>query len=276
MSTGSVYRITCQATGLSYVGQTRDTKSKNGIPYAYGVIGRWNDHVSCPATTPLGLAILRYGAPAFTVDTLESAIPEERLDEREAHWIAALNTCVPHGYNKMRHGRCRHRGTSTLAEFYAPKVTGIKLRQIKRNGEPHLIYAYLQQREGDEVRIVFGQGKDSTYAEAVQAALTFLEPFEDVPIDADPRVLNPDVYEYETKLSRFDAAQVSQIRLAKFNTLAAVYVDKSRICFGGKHVTYEQAVQKALAFAQALHNRHPDALLINTASKSATGGCSPS
>jgi hypothetical protein len=205
---------------------------------------------------------------------VEADVAEERLDEREAHWISELNTLVPNGYNKMRHGRCRHRGGSSLSAFYAPRTTGVRLRQIRRGGQPHLIYAYLLQASGKEVRVVFGQGEGGTYATAVAEATTFLEAFASVPIEVDPRVLSVEASEYDTKLARFDGVTIHRIRVAKFNTLAAVYVDKERVCFGGKHSTYAQAVQKALAFAHALLQKHPEAIMIDDASKSATGGCS--
>ena len=82
--------------------------------------------------------------------------------------------------------------------------------------------------------------------------------------------------EYETKLARFDGVTISRIRVAKFNAMSAVYIDKERICFGGKKSTYEEAVKKALAFADALLQKHPEAIVIDDASKSATGGCSSS
>jgi hypothetical protein len=270
---GSIYKITCESTGRSYIGQTRDTKTKAGREYAYGVKGRWRDHVSCRSDTPLGDAIQTYGPDAFVVETLESEVPDNRLDEREAYWIAALNTLVPNGYNKMRHGRCRHRESSSLAAFYAPNTLSVRLRQIKRGGDPHLIYAYLRQRDGAEVRLVFGQGEMSTYVSAVRDATQFLESFAGIPVEADPRILNPTASEYETKLSRFDNRDISRIRVVKFNSLAAVYIDTERICFGGKHTPYETAVEKAMAFARALLQKHPSALLIDSVSKSATGGC---
>jgi hypothetical protein len=123
---------------------------------------------------------------------------------------------------------------------------------------------------------VFGQGEESTYADAVRDVSAFMEAFADVPIDADPRILNPTASEYAEKLSRFDDRTVMRIRVAKFNTLVAVYVDKERICFGGKHTTYPQALEKAMAFAHSLLEKHPGAQIVNSASKSATGGCSPS
>ena len=269
---GSIYKLTC--AGKSYIGQTRDTKTKAGKPYAYGITGRWNDHVSCPSSTPLGLAIKTHGPGAFIVETVETGVSEDCLDEREAYWISELNTLVPNGYNKMRHGRCRHRDASSLSAFYAPRTVGVRLRQIRKNGEPHLIYAYLRQTAGDEVRITFGQGYGSTYAKAVAEATKFLEAFEAVPIEADPRILSITASEYDSKLARFDDITINQIRVAKFNTLAAVYIDKERICFGGKNSTYEQAIEKALAFAHALQQKHPGVVVIDDASKSATGGCS--
>ncbi len=274
MATGCIYKVTCLPTGKSYIGQTRDFKMKAGRPYAYGVTGRWNDHVSCVSTTPLGCAIAEYGAAAFKVETMEADIPDNRLDEREAYWITSANTLHPNGYNKMRHGRCRHRDSSTLSAYYAPLAQTVRVVQVKQKGTPRLIYAYLTLRSGDTVRVVFGQGCDSTYASATCDAKTFLSAFPASIIEVEPRVFNPDASEFEEKLSRFNDRNIKRIRVAKFNSLAAVYVDKDRVCFGGKCSTYEESVQKALQFAEALYSRHPAANLINDASKSATGGCS--
>jgi group I intron endonuclease len=273
---GTIYKLRCKETGKCYVGQTRNTKMREGKPYSYGVTGRWNDHVSCPATTPLGSDILKYGRDGFVVEKLEENIPEDLLDEREAFWIAESDSMVPNGYNVMRHGRCRHRNATSLAKFYIPTTTSVRLRQIRRAGVPHIIYAYLEQSTGEEVRITFGQAKDSNYANAVREATEFLLQMANIPIEADPRVLSPDATEYDEKLARFDGVSIKRIRVAKCNTLAAVYVDSIRICFGGKTTTYPQAVKKALQFAHSLHIKHPEATVVDDASKSATGGCLPS
>jgi hypothetical protein len=68
----------------------------------------------------------------------------------------------------------------------------------------------------------------------------------------------------EEKLMRFDGIEISKIRIAKFNTLAAVYIDKTRICFGGKSSTFEQAVEIAKNFAEELLHRHPEAIIVNS------------
>lgn len=265
MSFGSIYCLTCVPTGLQYVGQATDLKFKSGVPYAYGVSGRWNDHVSCSSTTPLASAIIEHGSDAFTVETLEANVPESRLDEREAHWIDELNTIAPNGYNKMRHGRCRHRESSSLSEFYAPITESCRVRQIKKAGVPHLIHLHLRLKDDrEDARITFGQGEDSSYEEAVAELKLFLSAFNSIPIDMDPRIIDPTVSEFEEKLMRFDEIEISKIRIAKFNSLAAVYIDKARICFGGKKSTFEQAVERAEAFAEQLSSRHPEAVLVNS------------
>jgi hypothetical protein len=261
---------------LSYVGQTKDAKLKAGKPYAYGVSGRWNDHLSCSKTTPLGRAIQEYGATAFTVETLESGVDEEHLDDREAYWISTLNTIVPKGYNKMRHGRCRHRSSSRLVEFYVPTTVAVKLRPIKKDGVPRLVYVYLIQQSGEEVRLVFGQGTETTYAQAVAEATAFVAEFANIPVDAPPHIYDTTANEYSQKLLQFDGKMISRIRIAKWNSLVAVHIDGVRICFGGKRISYDDAVEKARAFARELYNRHTEAILIDEASKSATGGCVPS
>ena len=273
---GTIYKLRCKETGKCYVGQTRNTKMKDGKPYSYGTTGRWNDHVSCSATTPLGSDITKYGREGFVVENLEENIPEDHLDEREAFWIAESDSMVPNGYNVMRHGRCRHRNATSLAKFYIPTTTCVRLRQIRSAGVPHIIYAYLEQSNGEDVRLTFGQGNGSTYADAVREATDFLLHMANIPIETDPRVLTPDVYEYDEKLARFDGLSIKRIRVAKFNTLVGVYVDKTRICFGGKTTTYAQALEKALQFAHSLKIKHSEATVIDDASKSATGGCLPS
>lgn len=270
---GSIYKVLCHSTGLGYIGQAQYTKTKNGKCYAYGVKGRWDDHCSCVSETPLGIAIQTYGRDKFVVTTLEVDVPLGRLDEREAYWIASEGTIVPLGYNKMQHGRCRHRPSSSLSLFYAPITVGVELRQIKRNGEPMLIYAYLTLTSGKQVRLTFGQGKGCVYADAVRSACEFLEPFSSVSIDVDPQVLDLTVSPSDERVSRFDSAKIERIRIAKFNHLVAVYVDKERTCFGGKHGTFEESVAKARAFANTLLQKHREARLVDIMSKSATGGC---
>lgn len=265
MSCGSIYCLTCETTGLKYIGQATDVKFKSGKPYSYGVTGRWNDHVSSHSTTPLNRAIQEHGQDAFTIETLEADVPDERLDEREAHWISELNTVVPNGYNKMRHSRCRHRESTSLSAFYAPITESCVARQVKKNGDPHLIHLYLHLKDDKgDVRLVFGQGKDSSYDKADAEFKLFISGFESVPIEMDPRIIDTTVSKYEEKLMRFDGIEISKIRIAKFNTLAAVYIDKTRICFGGKSSTFEQAVEIAKNFAEELLNRHPEAIIVNS------------
>lgn len=265
MSCGSIYCLKCETTGLKYIGQAIDVKFKSGKPYSYGVTGRWNDHVSSHSTTPLNRAIQEHGPDTFTIEILEKDVPDERLDEREAYWISELNTVVPHGYNKMRHSRCRHRDSSSLSAFYSPITESCVARQVKKNGVPHLIHLHLHLKDGKgDVRLVFGQGKDSSYDKADAEFKLFISEFESVLIEMDPRIIDTTVSKYEEKLMRFDGIEISKIRIAKFNSMAAVYIDKSRICFGGKSSTFEQAAETATTFAEELENRHPEAIIVNS------------
>ncbi len=93
----SVYKITCLETGKAYIGLT-----ENDVPR------RWSQHVSeaVRGHTQRGIcrSIRKYGAGAFTVETILVAFGREaaRLAEREL--IAAHGTMAPAGYNHSTGG----------------------------------------------------------------------------------------------------------------------------------------------------------------------------
>lgn len=81
-----IYKLTDQATGEAYVGQ-----SKN-------VATRWTQHVKCgvgaspvSAANALYSAMWRDGVDSFTFELLESC-PAEQLDEKEAFYIELYST----------------------------------------------------------------------------------------------------------------------------------------------------------------------------------------
>lgn len=90
-------------SGGKYIGQTICLEEE-----------RWKDHVkealninSCGYNTYLNRAIRKYGADNFSVNILESNIPEDELDEREIYWIDKYKTYYKdeqHGYNMTRGG----------------------------------------------------------------------------------------------------------------------------------------------------------------------------
>jgi group I intron endonuclease len=281
-SFGSIYKLTSRTTSKSYIGQTQDTKTKDGKAYKYGVTGRWADHVSSAfrgCKTPLASAIIEHGAEDFSITTLESNIPVERLDEREAHWIATEKTQVPNGYNVMKHSRCKHRIDTTLAEHYLPTTEKVRLTIVKRGGANRIVYLYLDQKDKEPVRLVFGQAADATFEDAMTEAQEFATIFAEHGITVYEEDSKDPLHKYTEKIEQFRGATVQKIRLAKFNHLVALHVKTNegttRICFGGKSVSFEDAHKTAMAVKERIMEiaQVTNLLFEDDASRSATGGC---
>lgn len=259
---GVIYQITCNATGLKYIGQATCLKYKNGKPYNYGALGRWSDHVSSSKTrnTPLCNAIKEHGRGKFTIEVLEEA-QLESLDEKEAYWIATNNTISPSGYNIAKHARNRHRDSSNLHLYYKDKVTNAIISPIKQDGEIKLAYVYLNLNDGKQERLAFGQKAGSTYEDTINEVNTFLEklkcPYTTSTVNSC--VLSE---KYASKLSEFNDKEITSVRITSASSLIAVYVgtsemklskDHKRICFGGKTITKEEAYEIAKQFVAELH-----------------------
>lgn len=277
---GSIYMARSKTSGKSYIGQTQDTKEKDGKKYKYGVAGRWSDHVSSAfrgCTTPLAQAILEVGADDFTVNALESDIPVDSLDEREAHWISHHDTVMPNGYNVMKHSRCKHRVNTTLANHYLPTTTKVRISIVNKGGVPRLIHLYLDQKDAESARLVFGQGADSTIEQAMSEAQEFATIFAEHGIEVIEELPNDPLRKYTEKIEQFRGAPVSKIRAAKFNHLVALFVKTEektvRLCFGGKTVSYDDARAIAIAVKNKIMELNPSAVFEDDTSRSATGGC---
>jgi len=261
-----IYQITCIPTNKSYIGQTQKYKYKQGKPYQYGVAGRWCDHVSSAkrSDTPLHQAIREHGLGNFTHQILET-VTEETADVREAYWISLLHSSVPNGYNVASHSRCKHRTSSNVSDIY-PDATSVELKHIHRDGIPRLVYIYVDTPAGRK-RLTFGQGESKSYERALEEAQGVLDQYQlrGVPVKQD-------------KHAQFMGQQLKRIRLVPFNkTMVAIYItdqtnQQTRICFGGKCVTYEDAKQNAYQFLCGLTS---DYVEDNLSKESATGG-SPS
>ena len=278
MTCGNIYQIRNKTTGKCYIGQTQDLKERDGKHYRYGVSGRWSDHVSSAyrgAKTPLSQAILEFGSDDFELTTLESNVPEEMLDTREAYWIATHKTTVPNGYNLMRHSRCKHRENSTLADHYLPTTTKVRLTSVKRSGVNKLVYLYLDQSEGDSVRLVFGQGSSASYDDALLEAQEFATTFAEYGIEVYEEKSDDPLRKYREKIEPLQGKLIERIRLAKFNHLVALYIKHNegtlRICFGGKTVSTIDAKKIACQVKDLLMKTHTSALFQDDMSESATG-----
>jgi hypothetical protein len=242
-----IYQVTCVPTGKSYVGQTQQFKTKDNKPYKYGITGRWCDHVSSSkrSNAPLHAAIREHGADAFTQTLLET-VAENAVDVREAQWITTLNTTVPNGYNVMEHSRCKHREVTDIVNLY-PDATAVEVKHIQKDGVNRLVYVYVDTPAGRK-RLTFGQGKEDTFASALEEATQIVDEFRKKGVE----VLSSD------KRQPFLNQQLRRIRLVPYNkTMVAVYITNAegthtRICFGGKHVTFEDAVTQAKEFIQGM------------------------
>ena len=89
-----IYKITNTTNGDFYVGKTTQSMTKRLADHKY------NTKYDKVKDTHLCRAMRKYGTDAFIIEALESNIPEEKLNEREIHWIAELN---PH-YNMTEGG----------------------------------------------------------------------------------------------------------------------------------------------------------------------------
>ena len=100
MKTGIIYLATCKNTGKQYIGQTiRELRQRK--------IRHFSDSKRTKKSA-FACAIQKYGKDAFVWEILETCI-EKNLNDRESHWISALDTLSPNGYNLKTGGRrCKH------------------------------------------------------------------------------------------------------------------------------------------------------------------------
>ena len=86
---GIIYLHECLTTGKKYVGQT---------------INSLEARISHGYNNAMGSAIEKYGWENFQSKIIEEC-DNEKLNEREMHWIAELNTIAPNGYNLTMGGK---------------------------------------------------------------------------------------------------------------------------------------------------------------------------
>jgi hypothetical protein len=263
MEFGFIYKVTCKETNKIYVGQAREHKHKKGKPYKYGVKGRWCDHVSSALSsnnTPLAQDICKYGKDAFEVEEL---VKDElnSLDALEADWIEKLNSVVPNGYNVMRHSQNKHRNKTNITTHFTNKTVSARLSKIRNDGIYKLVYCNLALNDGTNQRVVFGQHKNKTFEDAWKDALDFVNKL-NIPFTEDTSNSDDPLERYIPKLKEFVNKEITKVRIAKANSLVAVYVttadmkswkDQKRICFGGKTVSEEEAYTNACMFVDNLN-----------------------
>jgi group I intron endonuclease len=88
---GLIYCVTNSVNGKLYVGQT-----------TLSLALRWRSHLRAAqkgSVCTLHSAIRKYGVAAFVIEQLDSADSLEELNCKEVHYINALQTLAPAGYN---------------------------------------------------------------------------------------------------------------------------------------------------------------------------------
>lgn len=272
---GVIYKITCINDKKIYIGQASLKKYKNGKPYNYGISGRWSDHISSSkrTNTPISNAIKQFGSKAFNIECIEEATLD-KLDELEAKWILYYNSTYPNGLNVAKHSRDKHRLDSTLANHYKNITNKAILHPIKCNNVYKLVYVVLYLTDGNTQRITFGNNTKTTFDQALTDARAFANELECEIIEE--KTTSDDMSEkYASKLSEINQIDIHKIRISTSANLIAVYISdkdsiKTRVCFGGKHITTDDAYIMANKFISLLNQNN---CIIEDAyqSKSATG-----
>ena len=94
-----IYAITNLVNGKKYVGATKR-----------GYLVRYRKHIQqseSGSTAKLHCAMRKYGIESFTIEVIESDIPDNQASQKEREYIAKFNTLYAngHGYNVDAGGR---------------------------------------------------------------------------------------------------------------------------------------------------------------------------
>ena len=132
---GFVYCVTNSVNGKQYIGQT-----------IRSIVERWRYHVrdaKLGSMCALHCAIRKYGVDAFAVEQLDSADSLEELNCKEAHYIGALQTFAPAGYNVTTGGDSFEHSVETcrkISETHLGKVVSEETRQRISDARSRVFY----------------------------------------------------------------------------------------------------------------------------------------
>lgn len=107
-----IYKITNLINGHYYIGQSRDIKARFRSHRFSGQHLKDKDHSS-----PIHLALAKYGAENFSYEILEECSPEE-LNEKETYWIEKLQATKNGNYNILAGGQDRVSFEGKEVELY--------------------------------------------------------------------------------------------------------------------------------------------------------------
>ena len=129
-----IYKIVNQVNGNFYIGKTTKPKEVRLQEHFY--------NSSYNSQTYLHKAIRKYGCSNFTIEEVETQIPEEKLDEREIFWIENLNP----KYNMTSGGEGGK--TNNSPNF----IKSMKEYHSKKSKEEYATYGMLGKKFPEEAK----------------------------------------------------------------------------------------------------------------------------
>lgn len=226
---GIIYEMTNVTNGMKYVGQTVSHRLNKGKYRPFGMIGRFNDHISEAINNTkkkqcsfLNNAIRKYGRESFTVELVELCVVSA-LNDREQFHISAKNTLFPNGYNLTKGGKSLYVSTFVNAANDPKKRGGCVSRSAETRAK---MSARLKDMVTDEIRIQRAESAKT------QHNLAKLQRFIGSMVDVD----KSDTY-LHTK-----------------GKTVIVKIDGKTASFTSKTETIEQSKERAIAFIKDIHN----------------------
>jgi hypothetical protein len=237
--TGQIYLITNTKANKKYVGQTLSHRKNRKKYRPFGIIGRFNDHISeavCNTKkkqcTYLNNAIRLYGKESFQVELLHTCSKDE-LDHYETYYIKQYNTLYPNGYNLTIGGKV-FKDLTLLTENITP------LHPPKKRGGCTNRSAETRAKITERLKQVMGTPEalqEQTLRSQKQHGKTKVLQFKDVTIDMEH------VDQYLRIQKRKDGS-----------TLIKVVIGEKRTSFTGKYETENQVKQRAIAFIKSIYS----------------------
>jgi group I intron endonuclease len=227
---GLLYEMTNSVTGMNYVGQTLSHRKNKGKYRPFGIVGRFNDHLSeatnntkaCQCSF-LNNAIRKYGKEAFSVTLLERC-PVRLLDEREQFYIQHRNTVFPTGYNLTKGGK---------TGSYRTEHERVPLEERKKRGgctsRSEETRAKMSKRMETRVTEAFCAERSSCAREQHNAKK--MDRFKNCVVELD-------------KLDSYIRKKGKDI---------VVTIGDQSASFSGKHETVDQLKERAKSFIEALN-----------------------
>lgn len=223
---GQIYIIENKIDAKAYIGQTLSHRKNKDKYRPFGIIGRFNDHISealCNTKRKqcwyLNNAIRKYGKEHFTVRLVQECSVDE-LDKLEQKYIQEYNSLYPNGYNLTKGGK-----TLQTLEHEFSEDTNTPSKRGGSTFRSQETRALMSKRLKEFSNKTEEKIRRST-ATKEQHLKKKLKLFEDVTINAQ----NLESYLYYRK------------------DRVVVRVQDKRVDFTGKHETQESLKERALEF----------------------------